>query len=571
MASNRPTVSGTRHVIAAGHYLAAHAGFQILEAGGNAVDAGVCAGICIGVLQTEKVSFGGVAPMIIYRAEDRKLVSIDGLGVWPKAITPDFFVKHHGGKIPAGVLRAVVPAAPDAWLTALEHYGTMSFGEVAKAAIRFARDGFPMYPLMAEFIAEEIDSYRRWPANVEVFLPNSKPPVVGELFVQADLGRTLQYMVDEEQAAARKGRVAGIQAARDAFYKGDIARKIAKFHEESGGLMRMEDLAEFRVRFEPTVKADFHGIEVHACGPWCQGPTVPIALNLLKGYDLKAMGHNSPAYVHTVTEALKLAFSDRHHYIADPAFFPVPLEGLLSDDYANERRAQIRPDRAWPEMPPPGKPRGAEGLRSAKVPAPQPDDVRPGDTSYLCVIDSRGNAFSCTPSAGSNHACVIPGAGFVASGRGTQSWADPTHPCSVAPGKRPRLTPNPALALKDGRALMPFGTPGGDVQCQSMIQVFLNVNVFGMDVQSAIEAPRFSTYSFPGSFEPHPYFPGLLMMEKRIAAETGAALARLGHRVDWWDEWTWLAGAPCAIFADQARGILHGGADPRRPAYVLGW
>ena len=571
MASNRPTISGTRHVIAAGHYLAAHAGFQILEGGGNAIDAGVCAGICIGVLQTEKVSFGGVAPTIIFRAEDRKLVSIDGLGVWPKAITPDFFVKHHGGKIPPGVLRAVVPAAPDAWLTALEHFGTMSFGEVAAAAIRFARDGFPMYPLMAQFIEEEIDSYRRWPSNAEVFLPNGKPPVVGALFVQADLGRTLQYMADEEQAAARKGRAAGIQAARDAFYKGDIARKIVKFHEESGGLMRREDLAEYRVRFEPTVKADFHGIEVHACGAWCQGPTVPIALNLLKGYDLKAMGHNSPEYIHTVTEALKLAFADRHHYIADPEFFAVPIAGLLSDAYADERRAQIRPDRAWPEMPPPGNPPGAAGLRAAKLPAPQPDDVRPGDTSYLCVIDSRGNAFSCTPSDGSNHACVIPGAGFVASGRGTQSWADPDHPCSVAPGKRPRLTPNPALALKDGRALMPFGTPGGDVQCQSMIQVFLNVNVFGMDVQSAIEAPRFSTYSFPGSFEPHPYFPGLLMMEKRISAPTGDALARLGHRVDWWDEWTWLAGAPCAIYADHERGILHGGADPRRPAYVLGW
>jgi gamma-glutamyltranspeptidase/glutathione hydrolase len=570
MASNRPTISGTRHVIAAGHYLAAHAGFQILEAGGNAVDAGVCAGICIGVLQTEKVSFGGVAPMIIYRAEDRKLISIDGLGVWPKAITPDYFVRNHGGKIPPGVHRVVVPAAPDAWLTALEHYGTMSFGEVAAAAQRFASQGFPMYPLMAEFIAEKIKSYQRWPSSEAVFLPNGKPPVIGELFVQADLGRSIQYMIDEEKAASRKGRAAGIQAARDAFYKGDIARMIVKFHEETGGLMRMEDLAEFRVKFEPTVKSDFHGIEVHACGAWCQGPTVPIALNLLKGYDLKAMGHNSPEYIHTLTEAFKLAFSDRHHYIGDPNFVKVPMEGLLSDDYANERRKLIR-EQAWPEMPPAGKPKGSEGLSPAKVPAPQPDDVRPGDTSYLCVIDQHGNAFSCTPSDGSDNAPVVPGCGFVASGRGTQSWADTGHPSSVAPGKRPRLTPNPALALRNGKALMPFGTPGGDVQCQSMIQVFLNVNVFGMDVQSAIEAPRFSSYSFPGSFEPHPYFPGLLQMEKRIAAATGDALQQRGHRVAWWDEWTWLAGAPCAIYNDQERGILHGGADPRRPAYVLGW
>lgn len=571
MASNRPTISGTRHVIAAGHYLATHAGFQVLEAGGNAVDAGVCAGICIGVLQGEKVSFAGVAPTIIFRAEDRKLVSIDGLGVWPRAITPDYFQNNHGGKIPPGVLRSVVPAAPDSWLTALEHYGTMTFGEVAAAAIRFARDGFPMYPLMSEFIAEEIESYRRWPSSAAVFLPNGKPPVIGELFVQSDLARTLQYMVDEEKANARKGRSAGIQAARDAFYKGEIARKIVQFHEETGGLLRRDDLADFRVRFEPTVSASFHGIEVHACGAWCQGPTLPIALNLLKGYDLKALGHNSPDYVHVVTEALKLAFADRHNYIGDPRFVSVPIDGLLSDAYADERRSQIRMDRACPQMPSAGEPPGSQGLPRAKVPMPQADDVRPGDTSYLCVIDRHGNAFSCTPSDGSNHTPIIPGLGVIASGRGTQSWADPTHPCSVAPGKRPRLTPNPALALKNGRALMPFGTPGGDVQIQSMIQVFLNVHVFGMDVQSAIEAPRFASYSFPSSFEPHPYFPGLLMMEGRIDAATGEALKVRGHRVDWWDNWTWLAGAPCAIVADQERGILHGGADPRRPAYVLGW
>ncbi|MGH8666523.1 MAG: gamma-glutamyltransferase family protein [Burkholderiales bacterium] len=571
MASNRPTISGTRHVIAAGHYLATHAGFQILEAGGNAVDAGVCAGICIGVLQGEKVSFAGVAPTIIYRAEDRKLVSIDGLGVWPKAITPDYFQKNHGGKIPPGVLRSVVPAAPDSWLTALEHYGTMTFGEVAAAAIRFAREGFPMYPLMSEFIADQVDNYRRWPSSAAVFLPNGKPPVIGELFVQSDLARTLQYMVDEEKANARKGRATGIQAARDAFYKGDIAQKIVQFHEESGGLLRRDDLAEYRVRFEPTVSSNFHGIDVHACGPWCQGPTLPIALNLLKGYDLKALGHNSPDYVHVVTEALKLAFADRHNYIGDPRFVSVPIEGLLSDAYAEERRNQIRMDKAWPQMPAAGDPPGSEGLPRAKLPTPQADDVRPGDTSYLCVIDRHGNAFSCTPSDGSNQTPIIPGLGVIASGRGTQSWSDPSHPCSVAPGKRPRLTPNPALALKNGRVLMPFGTPGGDVQIQSMVQVFLNVHVFGMDVQSAIEAPRFASYSFPGSFEPHPYFPGLLMMEGRIAAATGEALKARGHRVEWWDEWTWLAGAPCAIVVDQEHGILHGGADPRRPAYVLGW
>jgi len=571
MASNRMTLMGSRHMIAAGHYLATHAGFQILEAGGNAIDAGVCAGICLGVLQPEKVNFGGVAPIILYRAADRKLVSIDGLGVWPQAITPDYFQKNHAGKIPPGVLRSIVPAAPDAWLTALEHYGTMSFGEVAAAAVRFAGEGYPMYPLMAEFIADEIEAYRRWPDTAAIFLPGGEPPRPGRLFVQSDLARTLQYMIDEEKAHASRGRAAGLQAARDAFYKGDIARKIVAFHKEAGGFLREEDLAGYRVRFEPTVKTEFRGVEVHACGPWCQGPVVPMTLNMLQGYDLARMGHNSPQYIHTVTEALKLAFADRHHYFGDPRFIDVPIDGLMSMQYAQARREQIRPDRAWPEMPPAGDPPGSAGLPRANVPPPQPDSVRPGDTSYACVVDRHGNAFSVTPSDGSNNSPIVPGLGIVASGRGTQSWSDPTHPCSVAPGKRPRLTPNPAMALKDGKVLMPFGTPGGDVQTQAMVQLFLNVNVFGMDVQSAIDAPRFSSYSYPGSFEPHPYFPGLLMIEGRVSRDTGAKLAALGHRVDWWDDYTWLAGALCAILVDHETGIMHGGADPRRPAYVLGW
>ena len=205
------------------------------------------------------------------------------------------------------------------------------------------------------------------------------------------------------------------------------------------------------------------------------------------------------------------------------------------------------------------------------TPAQADEAPGPGDTTYTCCIDRHGNAFSATPSDGSNNSPVIPGVGLVCSGRGTQSWSDPTHPCSVAPGKRPRLTPYPALAFKNGKVLMPFGTPGGDVQPQAMLQVFLNVNVFGMDAQAAIEAPRFANYSFPGSFEPHAYYPGRLYMEGRIPAATGKVLKQLGHKVHWWDDYTWLAGAPCTIVVDHKTGILHGGADPRRPAYVLGW
>jgi gamma-glutamyltranspeptidase / glutathione hydrolase len=576
MMTMRPPIMGTRHVVSAGHYLATHAAFAILEAGGNAIDAGVAAGIALGVTQTEKVNFGGVAPIIIFRAETQQLISIDGLGVWPRRITPDFFMKHHGGKIPATVLRSIVPAAPDAWLTALELHGTMSFGEVAAASIRLARDGFPMYPLMSEFLQENEASYKRYPSSYPVFFPNGRAPKAGEVFVQADLGRTLQYMADEERAAAAKARgnsrVAGLQGARDAFYKGDIARAIVKFHAEEGGLMSAEDLAEFRVRIEPTVKTTFAGVEMHACGAWCQGPVVPMTLNLLKRFDLPSMGHNSAQYIHSITEALKLAFSDRHHFFGDPRFVDVPIDALISQAYADARSQMIAPDRAWPEMPPPGDPRNEGDARLAPMPQPQPPERTPlADTSYACVVDRHGNAFSVTPSDGSNNSPLVPGLGIVCSGRGTQSWADPRYRASVAPGVRPRLTPNPSLALKDGKVFMPLGTPGGDVQCQAMVQVFLNVVLFGMDPQAAIEAPRFSSYSFPGSFEPHPYYPGQLALEGRIDRNVGAELDRLGHRTFWWDDYTWLAGAPCAIVVDPVTGVRSAGADPRRPAYALGW
>jgi gamma-glutamyltranspeptidase/glutathione hydrolase len=573
MASGRTTIMGTRHLISAGHYLAAHAGFQILEAGGNAVDAGVAAGLAIGVLQTDKVNFGGVAPQIIYTARNRRVHCIDGLGVWPRAITPDYFLKRHGGKIPKGVERCVVPAAPDAWLTALESFGAMSFGDVAASAIRFAGEGFPMHPMMSDFIKENQETFRGWPASRKVFLPKGRPPEVGEVFVQPDLGRTLQYMADEERKAARRrGRKAGLAAARAAFYQGDIARVVTKFIEKEGGPMRYEDFAGFRVKFEPTVRSRFDGIELHACGPWSQGPVLPMALNILKGFDLKAMGHNSPAYIHVVTEAMKLAYADRHHHFGDPRLVEVPIKGLMSDRYAEHRRSLVRLEKAWPEMPPAGDPDTLAQLRHRCVPAPEREDAPgPGDTSYVCAIDRHGNAFSCTPSDGSDKTPIIPGVGILCSGRGTQSWADPSHPSSVAPGKRPRLTPNPALAFRNGRVYMPFGTPGGDVQCQAMLQVFLNISVFGMAPQAAVEAPRFAGYSFPGSFEPHPYYPGRLHLEASLAHEAGDELRELGHKVHEWEDMTWLAGAVCTIVADHVNGVLHGGADPRRPAYVLGW
>ena len=354
-----------------------------------------------------------------------------------------------------------------------------------------------MYPLMAEFISHNQASYERYPASKKVFLPKGKPPVPGELFVQADLGRTLQYMADVEKANKRKGRRLALRAARDAFYKGDIAAAIVKHHQKVGGLMRMEDFAEFNVKFEPTVKAKFKGVEVHACGPWSQGPVLPMALNILKNDNLEALGHNSPEYIHVVTEALKLAFADRHQHFGDPNFVKVPIKGLMSDQV---RGAPARHDQVGPRVP-----RHAAGGRS-----------RNHDRSARSLDDARRIGRSAGTGRyhlhmlhrSSRQRVLRDTVGWLQqfayhSGRrsglfGTryQSWSDPTHPCSVAPGKRPRLTPNPALAFKNGKVLMPFGTPGGDVQPQSMLQVFLNVTVFDMDAQTAIEAPRFRELQF---------------------------------------------------------------------------
>ena len=571
MPAYRPTLTGTRHMIAAGHHAAAHAGFTVLEAGGNAVDAGVAAGIALGVLQTDLVNFAGVAPMMIYLADRREVVTIDGLGTWPRAADINVFIKQHGGRMPPGILRTVIPAAPYAWLTALEKFGTMRFGEVAEAAIRLARDGFAMHWLMAEFIADHEDDYRRWPSTAEVFLPNGKPPKVGDLFVQRDLARTLQYMADEEAAHAKEGRVAGLHAARDAFYRGDIAAAIARYHREHEGWVTLEDMAAYTVTFEPPVRTRFGDIDLYACGPWCQGPALPQALNIVSGMDLRGLGHNTTQYIHVVAEALKLAFADRQRYYADPRFVKVPMDVLLSESYAAERRRCIDPRKAAPGLPAAGD---AGHAAAPKLKQPRPartERVQEPDTSYVSVIDRHGNAFSATPSDSSSSTPVIPGTGLCPSSRGSQSWCDPEHPAAVAPGKRPRLTCSPAMALRNGRAFMPFGSPGNDVQPQAMLQVFLNLNVFGMDLQSAVEAPRFATYSFPASSEPHAYYPARLNLEQRIARGTGDALAALGHDVKWWPDLSWRAGAVCAVRVNPDTGILEGGADPRRLAYALGW
>ncbi len=574
MDAHRPVLRGARHMVSAGHYLAANAAMAVLEAGGNAIDAGVAGGLTLAVVQSELVNVAGVAPIMIYLAETDEVITIAGLGGWPAKASLEFFQSECGGTVPESLLRTVVPAAPAAWLRALGEHGSMSFAEIAGQAITYARDGFIMYPLMAALIRQKEAEYQRFASNRAIYLPGGRPPEVGELFVQTDLASSLQYMADQEAAARAGGadRLGGLQAARDAFYAGDIARTIVAYHEQNGGFLRMADLAQFEAKREPAYSASFNGTDVYACGPWTQGPMLLQALQILDGQDLAALGHNSADYIHLLVEAIKLAAADREHFYGDPDFVEVPMAALLSTDYAAKRRALIDPAEASPGMPAPGDPLSGGAIWPGyQAPEALAEKVYPLDTSYICVADGAGNLFSATPSDVTYDTEVIPGTGLAPSSRGSQGWVDAGHPASIAPGKRGRLTPNPALAIRPGDFAMPFGTPGGDVQCQAMLQTLVNLTQFGMNPQAAVEAPRFASFSFPGSFIPHAYLPGRLMLEGRLAAGgLDDALRALGHDVESWQSWDWKAGAICLIRRDLASGTLEAAADPRRACYAIG-
>ncbi|WMT89377.1 gamma-glutamyltransferase [Pelagibacterium sp. H642] len=569
-APHRARVMGHTHSVSAGHYLAAQAAFQILDAGGNAIDAGVAGGIALGVVQSEYVGFGGVAPIMIRLAETGRTWTFAGVGHWPAATDVEVFRRRFDGRIPRGILRTVVPAAPASWIAALERFGTMSYGEVASAALRFARDGFPMPSLMRAIIGKHVEDYRSYESNAAIYLPGGNVPEVGDRFVQSDLASVIAYMIDEEKRALATGdRIAGLRAARDAFYRGDIAAKMVEYHTENGGWLAMADLEDYEVQIEEATPSRFGEMDVFTCGSWCQGPVLAQTVGMLNGRDLRSLGHNSVEYIHLLTEALKLAYADRHAYVGDPNFVDVPYRQMVAPDYLAERGRNISMMQAVPGMPEPGDPRGFAAPTSR--PAVPEDEIEHLDTSYICVVDKEGNAFSATPSDGSATAPVIPGLGFVPSARGVQSWTDADAPAVVGPGRRPRLTPNPVIVHKPDHFVQPIGSPGNDVQPQAILQVMLNMHVFGMSPQDAVEAPRFATFSYPRSSEPHSYDPGLLKLEGRIETSIANGLAALGHDVQHWPDWEWTAGAVCTILADRKRDVLEGGSDPRRPTAALAW
>lgn len=566
----RPEFLATKHVVSSSHYLATMAGLRIFALGGNAADAGIAAGIALNVLEPHLTNFGGVAPIMFFRPGMPRPETIAGVGCWPRRLTLARFLERYGGDMPIGAPRYVTPAAPDAWLTALARYGRLTLGEVLRPAYELC-EGFPVFDRLARAIATLAPRLTQWPASAQVFLPSGRPPRTGEILVQRELGSLFRRLIDVERGAGHRGREAAIMAARDDVYRGEVARVLAAHAGRTGSELDAEDLAVYRAAIEPPVSSTYRDVEVHACGPWSQGPLLPMVLNLLQGANVRQLGPGSAAYLHYLIEAIKLACADREGFFGDPTHIDVPITGLLHPRYADERRRLIDPARACPQLPLPGDPWRYEGHSgpTGYIPVPAAGAPQP-DTSFVCAMDADGNAFCATPSDPGLSAPLVDDLGIIISTRGAQLWTTQGHPSAIAPGKRPRLTPNPAMLISSGQAVMPLGCPGGDAQVQAMVQVIANVLDFGMNIQAAIEAPRVISASFPSSFHPHPYEPGVVRVEGRVPAHVREALASLGHTVEVLPDFTPSAAGVCAIRRRDG-GVLEGGADPRRASYAAGW
>jgi len=595
--TTRPVIMGTRGVVTSGHYLATAAGFRIMERGGNAIDAAAAMCFCLNLLEPQSNGIGGEVPTLIYSAKDRKVFAISGMGWSPKAFTLDWCREHGIDLIPGdGYLPACVPAVVDTWATAVARFGTLTFAQVLQPAIELAEHGFAVYEGLHASLASNAGKFvERYPATAEIYCPNGRVPAVGEVLRNPDWADVLIAMCRAEDVARQKGRVAGIEAARDAFYTGEIAQRIVDFIaanpvvDASGtahaGLLSLEDLAEWHAAVEEPASLRYRDLDVHKCPPWTQGPVFLQHLAILEGYDLKGLGHNSAEYLHVLIESAKLAFADREAYYGDPLFDDVPLETLLSHEYAEKRRGLIG-EQASREMRPGEVGRGlptyttfdvaGDNRRALQVAGRTVRELglghaHVGDTTHLDAVDRQGNMVAATPSGGwIGDSPVIKGLGFPLGTRGQMFYLNPQRPNALAPRKRPRATLTPSMVTRDGEAYMVFGTPGGDGQDQWTLQFFLNYVVFGMNIQEALDAPTVHSLHFPSSFYPRSAYPGRIDVEDRIAREVVSGLERRGHEVVLLDGWS--NGKAMGIRYDRERGVIQGGVSPRRQiGYALGW
>lgn len=581
--TTRPTLRGYGGAVSAGHYLAAQAGAQQLQDGGNAADAACAMGFALAVLEPTQNGLGGEVPILVHDAAHDAVFAISGQGPAPAAATIPKLAELGIELIPPdGLLAAAVPASIDAWCQLLERFGTRTLAQVLAPARGMATNGFPMYPFLyvvLKLVAPRFE--KEWPSSAAVYLPLRK---VGERQTNPVLGRFLGELALAEQSAGG-GREAGIRAARDHFYKGAGAEAIERFlatpvrdasGEAHAGLLRADDLARYAGRVEEPVSVEYRGARVFKTGPWGQGPVFLQQLRLLEGFDLAAMGRGSPDALHTWIEAAKLAFADRDACYADPDFAEVPLERLLSPAYADERRPLIDPAQASLELRP-GTGRLPEGwplLASDPLEPVEPMALAAAqgrrDTTQLVAADAEGNLVCATPSGGwIPTSPVIPELGFPVGTRIQMASLDPAHPNALLPGKRPRTTLSPGMAwLPDGRR-MAFGTPGGDQQDQWTVQFLLELLDFGArDLQQAIDAPNLHSEHMPSSFFPRRARPGVVCVEDRIPSDTQGELERRGHVVQ--RDGDWDHGRVLAATHDPASGTLEAAASPRfQVAYAI--
>ncbi|MGA2213918.1 MAG: gamma-glutamyltransferase family protein [Bryobacteraceae bacterium] len=567
---------GTRGALASGSEYADEAGMKMFFRGGNAVDAGVASMFAASVSEFSHFGMGGEAPILI-RTKAGKVYAIAGVGPMPKLATAKFFLEHRPrpgeiltldpgglrGIIPvAGILPALVPSMVESGLIALRDFGTKSFSEAIEPAIDLA-DGMAIDETRSGAIARSRRFFDLWPDSKKTFLPDGRVPLPGEIFRQPNLARTLRSMAAAEKKALASGasRAAAIDAVADYFYRGEVAHRIDAFMQANGGLLRYEDMAAFKLQPEEPVSTEYRNYKVYKPGFWTQGPTMLETLNILEGFDLRSMGFNSADYIHTITEALKLAYADRDTYFGDPKFVNVPADTLLSKAYAAERRKEIGKTASMDFVP--GLINGKRGKHPTEMDIARTkidDALMASDTTCIDAIDKDGIVFSATPSGAWLPSVIAGDTGIPLTERAQQFILVPGAPNELAGGKRPRVTLSPTIITEQGKPFLALSTPGGDNQEQSLIQLFFNVVEFGENAQSAVEAPRFQTRHLIASFDNHAWNRGDLLLDERIPVSVGAELSTRGHKVG--TRSRWASGAAPVMIRVTPDGVIEAGADP---------
>lgn len=580
--TGRPVVYATNGIISSGHYLTSMAGMRMLMSGGNAFDAVVSATFAAAVVEPiASYSLGAESTFMLYHEQSGDFLSLSGQGPAAGKATPEFFRSRGHDSIPTGPgkfapLSFTVPGVTAACLSLLERYGTKTVQEVLATSIEYAKRGIPNYEYMVDRLdaGDSINQFNLFPpGGLDIFFENGIVPEPGTLLVQRELGAVFNKMSLAADSAGSH-RENSISAARHCFYNGEIADEIASASEKVGGILCKSDLEGYKEKYSSPVGTTYMGYGIHGHSTWTQGPVLQQALNILEHFDLKAMGYNSVEYVHVLTESLKLAMSDREAFYGDPEFASVPVDGLLSKEYAAERAQLIDQDRAFPGMPPHGNPWQHSSSKGTVSQQPSYGSGGPIDlqnesgTTHITVIDREGNLVCSTPSGGAfSKSVFFPELGFAISTRSEMLNFTDGHPNVVEPGKRPRTTIINYMITKDKVPIATIGCPGGDAQAQANLQLVLNTLLWGMNPQEASEAPRFSSLSIPNSFYPHTYLPGQLSMEYGFSDDIKIGLKAKGHEI--------VYAASCGMGATVAlknpkTGVLAVGADPRRACYAIG-